>query len=82
MTMINRTAPNALPEAALPIRTQAASRIDGFDELLDAASARAPEHHLVELASVSNLAAFLSVIPLTGITGTVIPVDGGEHLTA
>jgi hypothetical protein len=69
MTMINRTAPNAPPEVALPIRTHAASRIDGFDELLDAAAARAPEHHLVEIASFSNLAAFLSVTPLTGSRG-------------
>jgi hypothetical protein len=37
---------------------------------------------LVEIASVSNLAAFLVSDAARRITGTVIPVDGSEHLTA
>ncbi len=65
-----------------PIRTRAASGIDRFDELLEAAAARAPEHHLVEIADVGNLAAFLVSDAARHITGTVIPVDGGQHLAA
>lgn len=65
-----------------PIRTRAASGIDQFDELLDAATARAPEHHLVEISDVGNLAAFLVSDAARRITGTIIPVDGGEHLEA
>ncbi|MEJ0095107.1 MAG: enoyl-ACP reductase FabI [Methylocella sp.] len=65
-----------------PIRTRAASGIDRFDELLEAAAARAPEHHLVEIQDVGNLAAFLVSDAARRITGTVIPVDGGEHLAA
>lgn len=65
-----------------PIRTRAASGIDRFDELLEEAAARAPEHHLVDIQDVGNLAAFLVSDAARRITGTVIPVDGGEHLTA
>jgi len=65
-----------------PIRTRAASGIDRFDEMLEAAAARAPEHHLVEIGDVGDLAAFLASDAARRITGTVIPVDGGEHLEA
>src|SRR5208283_71650 len=65
-----------------PIRTRAASGIEAFDELLDAAAAQAPEHHLVEIGDVGNLAAFLVSDAARRITGTVIPVDGGVHLAA
>lgn len=65
-----------------PIRTRAASGIDRFDELLKIAAARAPEHHLVDIADVGNLAAFLVSDGARRITGTVIPVDGGQHLEA
>lgn len=65
-----------------PIRTRAASGIGNFDALLEAAAARAPEHHLIEIEDVGNLAAFLASDAARRITGTVIPVDGGEHLLA
>jgi enoyl-[acyl-carrier protein] reductase I len=65
-----------------PIRTRAASGIDRFDQLLDEAAARAPEHHLVGIDDVGNLAAFLVSDAARHITGTVIPVDGGQHLAA
>jgi enoyl-[acyl-carrier protein] reductase I len=65
-----------------PIRTRAASGIDQFDELLEAAAARAPEHHLVEIGDVGNLAAFLVSDAARRITGTIIPIDGGQHLRA
>ena len=65
-----------------PIKTRAASGIEDFDELLASAAARAAEHHLVEIADVGNLAAFLVSDAAQRITGTIIPVDGGEHLSA
>ncbi len=65
-----------------PIRTRAASGIGNFDTLLEAAAARAPEHHLIDIEDVGNLAAFLASDAARRITGTVIPVDGGEHLLA
>ncbi|MCB8877397.1 enoyl-ACP reductase FabI [Acidisoma silvae] len=65
-----------------PIRTRAASGIENFDNLLNAAAARAPEHHLVDIEDVGNLAAFLVSDAAQRITGTIIPVDGGEHLLA
>ncbi len=65
-----------------PIRTRAASGIDRFDALLDAAAARAPTHHLVGVEDVGALACFLVSDAARRITGTVIPVDGGQHLSA
>ena len=65
-----------------PIRTRAASGIDRFDELLAAAAAAAPEQHLVDVDDVGAVAAFLVGDSARRITGTVIPVDGGQHLMA
>ena len=65
-----------------PIRTRAASGIERFDELLARAAATAPEHHLVDVADVGALAAFLASNAARHITGTIIRVDGGQHLLA
>ena len=65
-----------------PISTRAASGIDRFDELLERAAAAAPERALVEIADVGALAAFLVSDGARRITGTIIPVDGGQHLLA
>lgn len=65
-----------------PIATRAASGIDRFDELLDRAAAEVPEHKLVTIADVGNLAAFLASDAARHITGTIIPVDSGQHLMA
>ena len=62
-----------------PIRTRASSGIDHFDDLLAAAAAAAPEH-LVDVDDVGALAAFLVGDGARRITGTIIPVDGGQHL--
>jgi enoyl-[acyl-carrier protein] reductase I len=65
-----------------PIRTRAASGIDRFDELMERAAALAPAHQLADISDVGNLAAFLASPAARLITGTVIPVDGGQHLMA
>lgn len=65
-----------------PIRTRAASGIDRFDELLADAAARVPAQQLADIADVGQLARYLVSDAARRITGTVIPVDGGQHLTA
>lgn len=65
-----------------PIRTRAASGIDRFDELLESAVAHTPQRQLVDIGDVGNLAAFLVSDAARRITGTIIPVDAGAHLTA
>jgi enoyl-[acyl-carrier protein] reductase I len=65
-----------------PIATRAASGIDRFDELLERAAATAPAGQLVDIADVGALAAFLVSDAARRITGTIIPVDSGQHLMA
>jgi enoyl-[acyl-carrier protein] reductase I len=65
-----------------PIRTRAASGIAHFDALLAAEAALAPEHQLVDIEDVGALAAFLVSDGARRITGTVIPVDSGQHAVA
>ncbi len=64
-----------------PIATRAASGIDRFDELLARAAAQAPANQLVDIADVGALAAFLVGDAARRMTGTVIPIDGGQHLS-
>lgn len=65
-----------------PIRTRAASGIDRFDELLADAAAQVPIHQLADINDVGQLARYLVSDAAQRITGTVIPVDGGQHLSA
>jgi enoyl-[acyl-carrier protein] reductase I len=65
-----------------PIRTRAASGIDRFDELLARAASETPQRQLAEIADVGALARFLVSDAAKRITGTVIPVDGGQHISA
>jgi enoyl-[acyl-carrier protein] reductase I len=65
-----------------PIATRAASGIERFDEMLERAAAHVPEKALVTTADVGALAAFLASNAARHITGTVIPVDSGQHLLA
>jgi enoyl-[acyl-carrier protein] reductase I len=65
-----------------PISTRAASGIDRFDALLERAAAAAPQRTLVDISDVGSMAAFLVSDAARRITGTIIPVDGGQHLVA
>lgn len=63
-----------------PIATRAASGIRRFDELLERAAEQVPQRELVDISDVGALAAFLASPAAKRITGTVIPVDSGQHI--
>jgi len=65
-----------------PMRTRAASGLDRFDELLERAAAQAPQKRLASIDDVGALAAYLVGDGGKMLTGTVIPVDGGQHVMA
>jgi enoyl-[acyl-carrier protein] reductase I len=65
-----------------PLLTRAGSGIEHFDDLLASAAARSPERQLISVEDVGALAAFLVSDSARMITGTIIPVDGGQHLLA
>jgi enoyl-[acyl-carrier protein] reductase I len=65
-----------------PIATRAASGIERFDELLARAASEMPGQRPVDIEDVGALAAFLVSDAARRITGTIIPVDGGQHLLA
>lgn len=62
-----------------PLRTRAASGIEAFDDLIDAAVKRSPQHRLVDIAEVGNVVAFLVGDGASGMTGDTIYVDAGLH---
>lgn len=63
-----------------PLKTRAASGLDRFDELLDRARARAPEHMLASKEDVGNVAVFLASDAARLMTGNVEYVDAGYHV--
>ncbi len=65
-----------------PLQTRAASGIDAFDELLEAAAERAPTHHLATIEDVGAYAAFLASPAAANVTGGVHPIDGGYGIVA
>lgn len=65
-----------------PLKTRASSGIDAFDELVQAAVTRSPEHRLVDIAEVGRVVAFLVGGAASGMTGDTIFVDGGLHIVA
>jgi enoyl-[acyl-carrier protein] reductase I len=71
---------NAISPGA--IKTRAASGIAHVDDLLAREAAEAPMHQLASIEDVGALAAFLVGDGARRITGTVIPVDGGQHSMA
>ncbi|MDT8853642.1 enoyl-ACP reductase FabI [Paracoccaceae bacterium Fryx2] len=65
-----------------PLKTRAASGIDHFDELMEAAASRAPMHQLVTIEDVGAMAAFLASKGARNLTGGVHDIDGGFSITA
>jgi enoyl-[acyl-carrier protein] reductase I len=63
-----------------PLKTRAASGISHFDELLDQAAQRAPQHQLVAIEDCGSVAAFLAGDGSKTITGTTLFVDAGYHI--
>ena len=62
-----------------PLKTRAASGIDRFDALLDKAKARVPDHQLVTIEDVGNVAAFLVSDKAKALTANVDYIDAGYH---
>jgi enoyl-[acyl-carrier protein] reductase I len=71
---------NAL--SAGPIRTLAAAGISDFSSILELAKTRSPLRRNVEAAEVGDMAALLASDLARAVTGEVIYVDGGFHITA
>lgn len=65
-----------------PLATRAASGIDHFDELLDAAASRAPTRHLATIEDVGAVAAFLASPEARNLTGGIHAIDGGFSIIA
>jgi enoyl-[acyl-carrier protein] reductase I len=65
-----------------PLKTRAASGIERFDELLERSRLRAPQHQLVSIEDVGNLAAFLVSDRAAALTGNVEYIDAGYHVMA
>ncbi len=63
-----------------PLKTRASSGIEHFDELLERARARTPDHQLVTIEDVGNLAAFLVSDRAAALTGNVEYIDAGYHI--
>jgi enoyl-[acyl-carrier protein] reductase I len=67
--------------SAGPIKTLAASGIGGFSAILGVYRERAPLRRTVEASEVGEAAAFLLGPAGTGVTGEVMLVDAGYHVT-
>ncbi len=67
--------------SAGPIKTLAAAGISGFSSILTIYRDRAPLRRNVDAAEVAEAAAFLLSDAGRGITGEVLMVDGGFHVT-
>jgi enoyl-[acyl-carrier protein] reductase I len=67
--------------SAGPIKTLAASGIPGFSNILTIYRERAPLRRTVEAAEVGEAGAFLLSDAARGITGEVLMVDSGFHIT-
>lgn len=63
-----------------PLMTRAASGIAHFDALIDEARARAPQHRLVTIEDVGNMAAGLVSPAARNVTGNIAYVDAGYHV--
>jgi enoyl-[acyl-carrier protein] reductase I len=63
-----------------PLKTRAASGIERCDALGGRARPRTPEHRLVSIEDVGNLAAFLVSDGAAALTGNVEYIDAGYHI--
>ena len=63
-----------------PLKTRAASGIDRFDALLDRSRAMTPDHQLVQIEDVGNVAAFLVSDGAKAMTGNIEYIDSGLHI--
>lgn len=63
-----------------PLKTRAASGIDRFDDLLERTRERLPEHELVSIEDVGNVAAFLASDGAKALTGNIEYIDRGYHI--
>ena len=68
--------------SAGPIRTLAASGIGSFSDILEIGRSRSPLRRNVEAAEVGDATTFLLSDLSRGVTGCVLFVDGGFHITA
>ena len=67
--------------SAGPIKTLAAAGIPGFSSILTVYRDRAPLRRSVETGEVGDAGAFLLSDAARGITGEVLMVDAGFHVT-
>ncbi|MDV7339096.1 enoyl-ACP reductase FabI [Terasakiella sp. A23] len=63
-----------------PLLTRAASGIDRFDELMEAAKDKAPEKRLVTIDEIGALCGFLCSNEARSITGNTTYIDAGYHV--
>jgi enoyl-[acyl-carrier protein] reductase I len=63
-----------------PLQTRAASGIAHFDELMERARQRSPEHRLATIDDVGAMAAFLASDRARCITGNIEYIDAGMHV--
>jgi enoyl-[acyl-carrier protein] reductase I len=63
-----------------PLKTRAASGIDRFDELMERAALRAPQHTLVSIEDIGAYAAFLVSDGARNITGGTHYIDAGYNI--
>jgi enoyl-[acyl-carrier protein] reductase I len=64
------------------VATRAASGIDRFDELLDAAREQTPNRQLVSIGQIGDVAAFLAGEAAAPLTGSVIHADHGFNIVS
>ena len=67
--------------SAGPIKTLAAAGISGFSNILQVYRDRAPLRRNVELAEVADAAVFLLGAASRGVTGEILMVDSGFHVS-
>lgn len=63
-----------------PIATRAASGIANFSALLEKEAQISPEGEMIRIEDCGSMAAFLVSNAARMVNGSIIPVDGGEHV--